>query len=106
MMKIPLSIVCSFTAVLILSGCAMFTLSSNTVEVVMEPEMKAAAPARIYIDGDFEGNHYEGMTPPKYELSCGEHKFKILAEGYADWEKDIIVLKGDPHRIVALIRRP
>ena len=105
-MKIDWTVVCALIVTLMLSGCAMlFSSSSNTVEVVMQPEMTPAVPARIYIDGDFKGNHHKGMISPKYELSCGQHRFKILAEGYVDWEKDLIVLKGRPHRIVALLRK-
>jgi hypothetical protein len=71
----------------------------------MEPQAKSTAPARIYIDGDFMASHYAGMQPPKFELSCEKHTFKILAEGYAVWERDLIVLKGNPHRMVALLRK-
>ncbi len=104
-MKIDLKIVCPLIVLLMLSGCAMFSLSSNTVEVVMEPETTPEAPASIYINGDFMGRHHEGIDAPIYKLSCGTHRFKILAEGYVDWEKDLVVLKGNPHRLVALLRK-
>lgn len=36
----------------------------------------------------------KGMISPEYRLSCGEHRFKILADAYVAWKKDLIVLKG------------
>lgn len=83
----------------------MLRMSSNMLEIVMEPIPKPVAPARIYIDGDFVGSHCAGMSSPQYKVSCGKHKIKILAEGYADWEKVLVVLAGEPHRVVALLRR-
>lgn len=103
-MRMLLSIVFGFVAVVMLSSCLMFR-PANTVVIVTQPEAKPEAPAKIYIDGDFVGNHYAGMDAPVYKVSCRKHKFKILAEGYAVWEKEVIILNGDPHRLVALLRK-
>lgn len=96
---------CILIAVMMLTSCATwFSGSKNMVTLYMEPAAKAEFPAKIYIDGDYVGDHHEGLPLPEYELRCKKHRFKIVAEGYEVWEKDLIVLRGAPHRFVALLK--
>lgn len=96
---------CSLAAAIMMTSCAsLFSGPKNIVTLVMEPTAKSTAPAKIYIDGDFAASHNEGMPWPQFELPCKKHRFKIVSEGYEEWEKDLIVLKGAPHRFVAILK--
>jgi hypothetical protein len=47
-------------------------------------EIISNTPARIYVDGQFSG-----WTPRMITLTAGNHKIRLLAEGYEEWARNV-----------------
>jgi hypothetical protein len=47
-------------------------------------EITSNTPARVYVDGQFSG-----WTPRTITLTAGNHKIRLMAEGYEDWARNL-----------------
>ena len=62
--------------------------------------VKSQATARIYVDGKFAGT-----TPHSFTMSAGEHQLMLIAEGYQEWTRAIVVRGNQQVGIMAALQK-
>ncbi|HKV26227.1 MAG TPA: trypsin-like peptidase domain-containing protein [Candidatus Acidoferrum sp.] len=67
-------------------GASQSPTGFGTIAIASEPDS-----AEIYVDGKFLGN-----APAKLKLSAGPHRVVLKAAGFADWQRELEILK-DSH---------
>jgi hypothetical protein len=62
--------------------------------------VKSPAIARIYVDGKFAGN-----TPHSFTVAAGEHVLMLVAEGYQQWTRKVVVKGNQQVGIMAALQK-
>jgi PEGA domain len=78
-------------------GRPMATQATATAGLLI---VKSPVAARIYVDGKFAGN-----TPHSFTVPAGEHQLLLLAEGYEEWSRSVLMRGNQQMGIMAALQK-